>query len=533
MANDPHLDSRLLPGPWYPACLITPEFRFVGVSIPGLPGMVIGRNEHIAVGVTNSYGDAQDLYVETVDPRDPGRYLEGERSLPFEVITETLLVKDKDAPQGKREKKIKIRLTRRGPVVSGLHPGFKTDKVVTLRWAPFETMGPSLGIERLLAARSVRDIREALSRLNVIMLNFVFADINGNIGWAASGRLPIRSEGDGTVPYVVRDGRDDWTGWIGFDEMPQLFNPPRGWVGTANHDTVSRDYPYYYSSHLSPSYRYRRMIQLLDAPGRKSAQDHWRFQRDTMNLMAKSIAPIMVKALMAREETREMAQLLSGWDYYDDPDLAAPIIFQAVYREFALLVFQDELGEDLAGTMLRTWYFWQERLQKMVLDGTSPWFDDVKTEGVAETRDDLFRMAALKALERLSPELGPDPGQWLWGKVHTLELVSPVRRKGLGKGPLGAGSHAALGSGETLARGIYDFTEPFGVVISASLRMVADLSDDDKVLAVLPGGVSGRLFHPHTKDQVEAYMNGDQVYWWFSDRAIEEHRQSALVLKPK
>jgi len=116
--------------------------------------------------------------------------------------------------------------------------------------------------------------------------------------------------------------------------------------------------------------------------------------------------------------------------------------------------------------------------------------------------------------------------------VHTIGFVSPIRREGLGKGLLGDGPHAFFGSGETLCRGIYEFNDPFKVTLSASLRMVADLSDDDKVLAVLPGGVSGRLFHPHNKDQIKAFLNGDKVYWWFSDKAIQEHKKSTLLLNP-
>jgi penicillin G amidase len=252
-----------------------------------------------------------------------------------------------------------------------------------------------------------------------------------------------------------------------------------------------------------------------------------------MNLMAERIAPLMAEALKAHEETRKMGEILSAWDFKDDPDKAGPSIFQAVYREFALLVFEDELGEDLARTMLDNWYFWVERLQAMVLEGSSPWFDNVKTEGVTESRDALFYHAALRAREKLSASLGKDPSRWLWGKIHRMEFFSPVRRKGIGKGLLGAGSHGAPGSGETLYRGMYGFNEPFDVTVSASLRMVVDLGDEDKVLAVLPGGVSGRLFHPHAKDQVEAFMNGDKLYWWFSDKAIKEHAQTRLELVPE
>jgi len=533
VANDPHLDARILPGPWYPIGIITPDFRAVGVIIPGTPGMVVGRTDHIAIGVTNAYGDAQDLYVETVDPKDPDRYLEGKKSLPFEVIEETLTIKDKDAPQGYRKEKVKIRLTRRGPVISGVLPGLKTNKVITLRWSAFESMEPSIGLDQVLAATSVKDIREALSHVNFIMLNFVFADTEGNIGWHVSSKLPIRSRGDGTIPYVVKDSHDNWDGWIPFDDMPQLYNPQKGWVGTCNHKTVGMNYPYYYSSCLSPSYRYRRLTQLLNSPGNKSADEHWQFQRDSINLMAKKIAPLIAKVLITHDDTKQMGQILSQWDYLDDIDKAAPTIFQSIYRKFALLVFQDELGEELARTMLDKWSFWEERLEKMVVKGTSPWFDNVNTRDIKETVDTLLHQAALDVAENLGSRIGQDPTKWVWGKVHQLEFLSPIRKEGFGKGLVGGGSHPFRGSGETLCCGIYDFNDPFGVTVSASLRMVADLGDDDKVLAVLPGGVSGRLFDPHTKDQIKAFMSGKKVYWWFSDKAIQEHSKTTFVLSPK
>ena len=381
-------------------------------------------------------------------------------------------------------------------------------------------------------AKSVDEIREALKEVNWIGLNFVFADTKGNIGWQTSGKLPIRSQGESTLPYIVRDGRDNWIGWIPFEKMPGSYNPDRGWVGTCNHKTVTEDYPYYYSSHFSPSYRYRRLSQLLDAPGIKSAESHWGFQRDTLNLMAGEIAPIMTQALKAHEDTKVLADILSRWNFQDDPQGAAPTIFQAVYRQFALLVFADKLGRELTGAMLDDWYFWQERLQEMVIRGTSPWFDNLETLRVKETRDDLFHQAGLAAIQEISPILGRDPEKWLWGKAHQLELVHPLRRQGFGKGLLGGGSHPMGGSGETLYRALYDFSKPFGVTVSASLRMVADLADNDRIMAVLPGGVSDRRFDSHFKDQIKPFMNGDKVYWWFSDKAIKEHARHTLVLNP-
>jgi penicillin amidase len=494
--------------------------------------MTIGRTDHISYGVTNAYSDTQDLFIETVDPDNPDNYLEGSASIPFEVIEETIKIKDKAAAGGYRKETIKIRLTRRGPVISGVIPGLKTDQVITVRWSSFEVQSPSIGFDKLLVARTAEEIRRALADVNQIALNIVYADSGGNIGWQTTGPCPIRARGDGLVPHVVKDSADNWTGWIPWEDMPHAVNPKRGWLGTCNHLTVGREYPYHFTTHTSPSYRYRRLIQLMDAPGKKSVDDHWAFQRDALNLQAKTIAPILTRVLLASEDTRKMGQVLAEWDFIDSPDKSAPTVFQAVYREFALLVYADELGDDLAHIMLNNWYFWQERLQKMVLENNLSWFDNVDTADKKETRDDLFHQAALNAGKSLASTLGRDPAKWLWGKVHVHEFVSPIRSSGIGKDWLGGGSHPASGSAATLYRGLYDFSKPYKVTVPASLRMVADLADPDKILAVLPGGVTGRQFDPHTTDQVQSFMDGNKVYWWFSDKAIKEHTKHTLTLSP-
>ena len=532
LANDPHLDARILPGPWYPAGLITPRGRAIGVTVPGLPGMVIGRTERIAVGVTNAYGDAQDLYVETVDPADPGRYLEGRTSIPFGIIRERLRIRDGKAPGGFRQEEVTIRLTRRGPVITDILPPLKSRRVITIRWSPFETMTPSLGLDRIRTAKSVSDMRGAIGEITPIMLNFVFADVDGGIGWQTSGRLPIRARGDGTVPFAVTDGQDNWTGWIPYEEMPGSTDPPRGWVGTCNQFTVASDYPYYYTSHASPSYRYRRLAEVLDRPGPKTVDDHWALQRDDMNVMARQIAPVMAKALLKHPDTEVLGKLLEQWDFRDRADHAAPLVFHRVYERFAREVFRDELGDELARAMLDNWYFWEERLQALLLTGESPWFDDQGTPA-KEGRDDLFRRAAGRVMAEANAAGEGDPATWKWGDRHRITFVSPLRREGAGSAFLGGGSHPMDGSQETLYRAKYDPGRPFEVKVSASLRMVVDLGDPDKVVAVLPGGVSGRQFTRHFRDQVEPFMNGEKRYWWFSDREIAKHAKSEQTLVPR
>ncbi|MFA5906088.1 MAG: penicillin acylase family protein, partial [Desulfobacula sp.] len=254
LCGDPHLDPRILPGVWYPIGLITPDFRAVGVHIAGIPGMAVGRTEHIALSATNNYGDMQDLYIETPDPQNPDNYLEGETSIPFHQMKETLKIKDKTAPGGFREEPVTIKATRRGPIVSQTLEGLATDKLISMRFAPVESMEPAIGLMDVLTAKNSQELADALKQVPMGCFNWVFADAQGNIGFQASGKIPIRSNGDGTFPFPVKDSTDNWIGWIPADQMPSSMNPEKNWLGTCNQKTIGHDYPYYYSSYFAPSY---------------------------------------------------------------------------------------------------------------------------------------------------------------------------------------------------------------------------------------------------------------------------------------
>jgi penicillin G amidase len=540
LANDPHLEASMLPGPWYPCGLITPQFRAVGVTIAGTPGITVGRTDHLAFGVTNAYGDAQDLYVETVDPHDSRRYMEGTHSIPFKVIEETLRFKDRNAPGGFASEIIHIRATHRGPVIDEVLPPLNAlpssggkGKVITVRWSAFEAMGPSLGFERFWTCRNTTQFRDALKDVRQICLNYVFADQQGHIGWQATGRLPVRDQGDGRLPYVVRDGRDNWHGWVPFEQMPHADDPANGWLGTTNNKTVTRTYPYYYSDYYASPYRQERLMQLMADAAPKAAADHWNYQRDILNLKAARIAPLMAGALLNYPDTAEMGRMLNGWNHLDSADQIAPTLFHAIFDEFARLVYVDELGETATDIMLSNTYYWEERLLSMIEAGNSPWFDDIRTPDITETQHMLWHRAALNAAARLAVSWGDDRSAWQWGKIHRYEFVSPIARKGPLKRWLGGGTYPAEGSGDTLRRAKSAYGDLSKVSLMASLRMVADLGDPDKVLAVLPGGVTGRLFDPHTTDQIEPYIDGKVVYWWFSDKAIKAHATHELALMPK
>ena len=479
VSNDPHLDNRILPGTWHPVGLFSPDIQAIGAALPGMPGIMVGRTKHVAFGVTNAYGDVQDLYVETIDPADPGRYLDGGRGVPFEVVNETIRIKDKAAPGGVREQALKVRYTKRGPVISD-HPGMgpKGDKLLVLRSTDAEVLAPVIGIEGFLTAPNVAAFDREVQKIDLMMFNFVFADDQGAIAHRASGAVPIRAGADGGFPRLPpKDGSDDWTGFIPKDQMPGMINPARAWVGTANNDTTPQGYPWYYTNYVAPSYRYARVGQVLGAASKMTVDDHWKLMRDDRNLQSDVLRGAIVAALKDDPAQRDLADILAKWDGVDRAEQAAPLVYQALYREIALGTFGDKLGEETTKDMLSTWYFWQQRFDALAATPSSPWFDDARTKDKVETLADVIRAAAPRARASIEALQGKDPAAWVWGKAHTLRFVSPLRRNGAGQELLGGFTLQRSGSGETLNRGVYNFEKPYDVNFFASMQVVVDFGE--------------------------------------------------------
>lgn len=532
VSNDPHFDVRTLPGLWHPVGLFSPEIRAIGVSVPGLPGLWTGRTAHVAFGITNAYGDVQDLYIETVDPNDGNRYLEGETSYAFESRQETIKIKDKNAPDGYRDHIIEIRSTRRGPVITGLLPGVVSPHVMTLRWAPAEAVGSEIGLNKLLTARTVAEFDAAVQLIDVLMFNWVFADRSGGIGYRASGMVPKRANGDGTVPYTVTSEADNWMGYIPKDEMPGTIDPKRGWVGTSNHDTRPDGYHHYYSSYFSPSYRYRRLKELMEDTPLVSVDDHFRFMTDIKNLQSRVLLPRIITVLDSNQGHPEVFDILKEWDGSEDADSPAPLIYHEIYWRLAHATFVDDIGDKLASAMLGNWYFWQERFDVLLETPDADWFDDHRTPSTKETADDLILKATNDAVSALSAKYGSNPKKWRWGTAHRVRFFSPFRQRGFGTGLMGGKDLAMAGSIETLNRAGYKFGSDYDVTFHDSLRFVADLGDEEKVEAILPGGVVGRHFTSHFNDQILPFHKGERFPWWFSRNAVEAHAAHRVTLVP-
>ena len=530
LVNDPHLDGRMLPGIWFPVGLFAPGIQAVGVAYPFVPGIQIGRTAHAAFGVTNAYGDSQDLFIEKVAPGQPDHYVDGAQVRPFQVIEEVIRIKDKDAPGGFREEKMSIRATVRGPIVSGPIFGYDGESLLSLRMASAELSGGGIGIDQLLMARGIAEVDQAARAMDVIYFNYVFVDKAGGIGHRATGRVPVRASKQGSHPKPV-GAADDWGGFIPPDQMPAM-PTARDWVGTANHDNRPDGYAFDYSSYFASSYRIRRMIEVLDqAKGMRTA-DQSALMMDAQNLQVPRLKPALVAALQADPVNADFARILAAWDGRDDKDLAAPLIYHTLYERLVYETYVDEMGDKLARAWLSQWYAWQERFDELVKTPDSPWFDDVRTLQ-KETLPDLVKRVAAAARPELQARHGADAAKWKWGDEHRIAFVSPLRRSGTGRDLLGYAEAPMSGSGATLMRALNPFMGGFNVEFFASMRLVADMGDDQKIEAVVSGGVVDRQFHPHQKDQLPAWSEGRLLNWWFAPAQVEAHAVKRQQLLPK
>ncbi len=522
LANDPHIDARVLPGTFYPVGLICPDFKAVGIATPGIPGLISGRNEYVAFGITNAYGDSQDLFLEETDGEF---YIQDSTEVPFQVRKEIITVKDS------ADVELNIRTTQRGPIISDFPIyNIQTDDVVSFRWSLAETKSSSVGFHRLLESKSALEMRETLYNMDNMFFNFVMADVEGNIAHQATGLVPIRSDKNGQLPKPVGYGTT-WNGFISKNEMPHMVNPERGWVGTANHDTRPDDYPYYYSGHFSPFYRYERLKEVFDTTKTFEADDLWELIFDVKNMQAEKLVPIFVSFLEKNEETKDIATILEEWNREDEIKEVGAAVYNVLYNELLFLILDDELPDELEKMYWENVYYWNQRLDSLMLTGHH-FIDNIGTPQ-KETLSDLVVASGLRTKEILTEKLGSNQKDWKWGNLNTVYFYSPIKQSGFGSKLLGAELLPKQGSNQTLNRAgsVKNREHKYDTSWFSSFRMVADMNDSEKIMGVVSGGSAARIFHPYYKSQLEQWKTGEWIPYWISEEKIMEHAQHELILK--
>lgn len=545
LANDPHLGVTL-PGIWMQMGLhcrdVSAEcpLDVAGFTFSGTPGVVIGHNADIAWGFTNLGPDVSDLYLERVVG---DRWRHDGRLRPLKVRTETIEV------QGGEDVDLTIRSTAHGPLLSDVseelaevgqvapadHPVHRgAGYAVSLAWTALEPTPTADAILALDVATDWESFRSAAEQFAVPAQNLVYADREGHIGYQAPGRIPIRKSGnDGYLPAEGWRADDDWSGdYVPFSGLPSLLDPEEGFVVTANQAVAGEDYPYAITEDWDRGYRSQRIRDLLETEGELSVAEMADLQLDARSPVAQVLVPHLLEVPLPAGYYSAGRRLLFDWDFQQDSDSGAAAYLDVVWSNLLRLTFHDELAEEIRPDGGDRWV----AVVADLLDRPSdPWWDDVTTEDVQETRDDVLRTAMLDARDELTSRQALNPGDWSWGRLHRLELEN----QSLGTSGVGAvewllnrGPWETAGGTAAVNATSWDAAEGYEVTSAPSMRMVVSLADLDDSRWVNLTGVSGHPASDHYTDQTDLWAEGETLAWPFSEGAVEAAGEDVLTLVP-
>ena len=528
LANDTHLGLNM-PSEWYENGLHAGRFDVVGFSFPGVPLVLIGHNRRIAWGISNMCGDTQDLFVETMNDRRQVKV--GNEWRDAEIVKETVNVK------GGKPETAEVVLTPQGPIINeadelkGLPP-------MALRWTMSE---PSRLFDSLAGTNLARDwasFRQALSLWSAPTLNFVYADVDGNIGYQGAGLIPVRAAGqDGLFPVPADAPDRDWKGFLPFDQMPSVYNPPAGFIVTANNKVVADGYPHLIGHDYADPYRPRRITEVLQGKPKVSLEDMRSLQADVYSLPAAALRPYLLAAVQPEgDRERRALELVRAWDLRFTPESPAATIYFAWHTKLIPDIVGDELGDELATAYRGSGFNETPMYVEMMKTPANPWFDDVRTRDKVETRDDIVRRAFREALADLGKRLGDDPAEWQWGKLHRAVFAhQPFGNSGIAPLiKLFNGTPVPLpGEAFTVEAQTANRMNPFRVGFGVSQRMIVDLADTSRSLAVNSTGQNAQLFHRHRVDQTDLWSRNEYHPMLFDRDAVTKAGKERLVLKPK
>ena len=554
LANDPHL-APSMPSLWYQAGLrcrtVTPQcpVAVAGWTMAGLPGVFIGHTDRFAWGFTNTGPDVTDLVLTKVQG-DAYEY-DGEL-VPLDVRTERIEV------AGGEPVDITIRSTESGPIISDVieagdnyatigaeapvpAPGYadvggaRGDYAVALRWTALEPGTTFDAFALLNTATDFAAFREVAKILQVPAQNLLYADIDGNIGYQMPGVIPIRTGYDGKWPVPGWSSELGWDGSIPFEDLPWAYNPPEGWIVTANQAVIGPDYPYFITDDWSYGARSQRIVDLITAQideGRAfTIADMQALQMDNWSANADFLVP-RISGMPVQEATKAGMALLPSWDYQQGIDSAPAAYFNAFWRQLITRMFDSKTGTDITSASGDDQFF--EVIRTLWNTPDDPWWDDPLTADT-EGRDAVISASLDAAYQDMVSRQGDDPTSWRWGALHTLLLqhgtlgasgIAPIEAL-FNRGPI----DTAGGSGIVNATG-WTPSEGFEVTWVPSMRQVVDLADFDNSTWVNLTGNSGHAFNPNYADQVDAWQSGAQFAWAWSAEAIEQSAEATLTLTP-
>jgi penicillin G amidase len=501
LANDPHLEFGI-PSTWYQVHLKAPGLDVIGVSLPGVPCVIIGHNQRIAWGVTNLGFDVQDLYIEKFDPRT-GRYVFRGQLEQARAESERIPVK------GSRPVDFQQWVTRHGPV--SLMEG---NRFLALRWSAAEPGSFQFPFLELNRASNWREFTAAVARFSGPGQNFVYADVDGNIGYHASGLLPIRKNYDGDVPVDGSSGEYEWEGFIPFDQLPSFYNPPQGWIVTANQNPFPENYPYRVHGNFASPYRSLEIRSLLTSHQAWKPDQMLAVQKDVYSAFSHFLAQQVVAACdrkkPANANLTDAIALLRSWNGQMEKQTPAPMLISLVYLEVRKRIAESAAPgkSDFYGVQMAP-----AVIEKILRNDARGWFED---------RDGLLIRALTDAIEAGRQSQGSNVKRWNYGQFNRLTIKHPVGDKL----PLLA---AYFNVGPVEMSGSSTSIKQTTLVLGPSMRFVADFSDWDHSLNNLTIGESGQFLSSHYKDQWDAYYTGRSFPMQFQ----RVDAKSTLGIQPK
>ncbi len=529
LANDPHL-GFMAPGMWYLARIVTPDFTGAGATLPGQPFFAVGHNSDLAWGFTTTHADTQDLFIERLNPDDPSHYLVPGGSLPFEIRREEISVRFRSEPEI-----LNVRKTRHGPVISDISSTAATvapaGHVLALAFPALRsddrTADALFGINR---AKTRDELMTVLAQFHSPMQNMVYAFTNGDIGFVAPARVPLRKSGDGRTPVPGWTGDHDWQGFIPFAELPQQHNPTRGWIANANNRVVDNEYPYLITPDWPEGYRAQRVSRLLGNAAQHDSDSFATIQSDIVSPAATELLPLLLRHLDPPHDavSQQAIDLLRDWDSAMARAQPQPLIFTTWLQSLGTELYDDELGP-----LAPRYGGVRPRVVQRMLNERPDWCDDIDTTATEDCRA-VVTAAFTAAIDDLRERLSDDPTAWRWGDLHVARFEHPILRRIPVLGDLFAVTIATSGGDFTINRGTPRVTNksPFTHVHGAGLRAIFDLSDLDNSRLMIATGQSGHVRSPYFANTTVDWRDGRYLVLKGDPMNVRDRTTGELILEP-
>lgn len=544
IANDTHL-ALGAPSKWFVAVIKSPEWNTAGFTVPGIPLIIIGKNESISWALTNIMLDDTDFYSEQIDSSGNSYFLDG-NWMPLKKRKEKIFVKDSS------EVVIEIISTHRGPLIDDIHPysfvheDKKTKSFnISMRWLGSEYSDEFQAFYEINKAKNFEQFRQAFKSYSVPGQNFVYADKQNNIGYVFGGRLPVRPA---NVLSYIFDGTktsSDWQTVLNVSELPYIFNPPVNYIASANNKTLE-NYKYPISNTWEPPSRFNRITELLTAKEKHSVNDFKLYQNDFISPYARSLTPHILKAFkevkIKDKNLKQSLELLGRWNFEFDQYSQVPSIYAQFIKYFMENVFLDEMGRGLFNEYVFVANVPYRKIMDLMENPANSWIDNIKTPR-RETLAEIIRKSLVDGLSELEKKFGKDIKQWQWGKLHSVTFKHPFSgQSSLIDDYINIGPFKIGGDGTTLFNTEYPFHEslegnpiperkPFECTLGPSMRFIYDFAEPDKFYFSLPTGQSGNVLSDHYRDMTEGWLRGYYASVNTYEHVIRSGELKRMVIK--